>query len=345
MEQTRAQILRDDQMAPASWRAGRIVLRRLFSHPQRLRSLMTLLRLYQRSGLQNLARQSGFLRLLPGPWRNLVELAPRVSERPFVARGVVGSPRDGPPKASVALLSGCLMPLFYAHVHEATVRVLVRQSLRVIVPPTQVCCGALHLHSGDREEARRLARRNIDAFLAEDVDAVIVNAAGCSAAMKQYGDLLKDDPLYADKAHRFSGLVKDVTEFLHGLPLADGLSPLNATVTYQDACHLAHAQGIKAQPRELLKSIPDLELVEMAQPDQCCGSAGVYNLVHADMSGRLLRRKMTHIAATGAQVIASANPGCMLQIEAGLRRHRLPGRVVHVVELLDEAYRKQRSQT
>ena len=316
MEQTRAQILRDGRRAPASWRAGRVVLRRLFSHPQRLRSLMTLLRLYQRSGLQNLTRRSALLRLLPGPWRNLVELAPRVSERPFVARGVVGSPQDGPPKASVALLSGCIMPLFYAHVHEATVRVLVRQGLRVIVPSAQVCCGAIHLHSGDREEARRLARRNIDAFLAEEVDAVVVNAAGCGAAMKEYGELLKDDPLYAEKAHRFSGLVKDVTEFLHALPLAAGISPLNATVTYQDPCHLAHAQGIKSQPRELLKRIPGLELVEMAQPEQCCGSAGVYNLLHPDMSRRLLRRKMRDLAATGAQIIATANPGCMLQIEA-----------------------------
>jgi glycolate oxidase iron-sulfur subunit len=236
------------------------------------------------------------------------------------------------------------MPLFYAHVHEATVRVLVRQGCRVVVPSAQVCCGALHLHSGDREEARRLARRNIDAFLAEDVDAVVVNAAGCGAAMKEYAELLKDDPLYAEKAHRFSALVKDVTEFLHGLPLAEGLSPLNATVTYQDACHLAHAQGIKSQPRELLRSIPGLELVEMGQPDQCCGSAGVYNLVHPDMSQRLLRRKIRDLATTGADIIATANAGCMLQIEAGLRRHRLPGRVAHVVELLDEAYRKQRPQ-
>ena len=345
MEQTRAQILRDGRRAPASWRAGRIVLRRLFSHPQRLRSLMTLLRLYQRSGLQNLTLRSGLLRLLPGPWRNLVELAPRVSERPFVARGVVGHPQDGPPKASVALLSGCVMPLFYAHVHEATVRVLVRQGLRVIVPPAQVCCGALHLHTGDREEARRLARRNIDAFLAEDVDAIIVNAAGCGAAMKEYGDLLKDDLTYAEKAHRLSALVKDVTQFLHALPPADGLSPLNTTVTYQDACHLAHAQGIKSQPRELLKSIPGLNLVEMAQPDQCCGSAGVYNLLHPDMSRRLLRRKIRDLAATGAQVIATTNPGCMLQIEAGLARHGLSARVVHVVELLDDAYRHHAPQT
>jgi glycolate oxidase iron-sulfur subunit len=345
MERTRAQILRDGQRAPASWRAGRIVLRSLFSHPERLRSLMTLLRLYQRSGLEGLTRRPGLLRLLPGPWRNLVELAPRVSQRPFVARGVVGSPQDRSPKASVALLSGCMMPLFYAHVHEATVRVLVRQGLRVIVPSGQVCCGALHLHGGDREEARRLARRNIDVFLAEDVDAVVVNAAGCGAAMKGYGELLKDDPLYAEKAHRFSSLVKDVTEFLHGLPLADGLAPLNATVTYQDACHLAHAQGIKSQPRELLKSIPGLELVEMSQPDECCGSGGVYNFLHPDMSRSLLHRKMTHIAATGAQVIASANPGCMLQIETGLRRHHLSARIAHVIELLDDAYRQQAPHT
>jgi len=340
MEGARAEILRDGHRAPPSWRAGRRILRRFFSHPQRLRPLLAALRLYQRSGFQGLLRRSGFLRLLPAPWQSLEQLVPRVSARPFTAQGIVGSPQNGPPRFRVALLSGCMMPYFYAHVHEATVRLLVRQGCQVLVPSAQVCCGALHLHSGDRDEARRLARRNIDAFLAEDPDAVIVNVAGCGAALKEYGELLKDDPLYADQARRFSALVKDVTEFLADLPLTDGLAPLHQVVTYQDPCHLAHAQGIKAQPRALLQAIPGLELREMAQPDQCCGSAGVYNLVHPQMAQRLLRRKMKDVASTGAQVIATANPGCQLQLEAGLRRYGLPGRVVHVVELLDEAYRK-----
>jgi len=339
MEQARAEILRDGRRAPASWRASRFVLRRFFSHPERLRYLMTALGLYQRSGFQGLLRRSRLLNLLPGPWRHLEQLVPRVSARPFTARGVVGSPADDPPRFRVALLSGCMMPYVFANVHEATVRLLVRHGCQVVVPPEQVCCGALHLHAGDREEAKRLARRNIDVFLAEDVDAIIVNVAGCGAAMKEYGELLKDDPPYAEKASRFSALVKDVTEFLADLPLSDGLGPLNQVVTYQDPCHLLHAQGIKSQPRALLQAIPGLELVELSHPDQCCGSGGLYNIIHPQMAQRLLQRKMQDVAATGAQVIATANAGCALQLEAGLRRYGLPGRVAHVVELLDEAYR------
>ena len=339
MEEARADILRDGRHAPASWLASRLVLRTFFSNPRRIRYLMTALGLYQRSGLQSLLRRSALLNLLPDPWRNLEQLVPRVSTRPFTARGIVGSPADNPPRFRVALLSGCLMPYVFAHVHEATVRLLVRYGCQVVVPPEQVCCGALHLHSGDRQEAKRLARRNIDVFLAEEVDAIIANVAGCGTAMKEYGELLKDDLQYAEKANRFSALVRDVHEFLADLPLADGLGPLHQVVTYQDPCHLLHAQGIKSQPRALLQAIPGLELVEMSEPDRCCGSGGIYNIIHPRMADRLLRQKMRDVTATGAQVIATANAGCALQLEAGLRRYGLSGRVAHVVELLDEAYR------
>jgi glycolate oxidase iron-sulfur subunit len=343
MEETKAKILRDGRRVPASWRASRLVLRRFFSHPQRLRYLMNVLRLYQRSGFQGLLRRSRLLNILPGPWQNLEQLLPPISAHPFTAQGVVGSPTDSPPRFRVAFLSGCLMPYIYDRVHDATIRLLVRHGCEVIVPPEQVCCGALHLHSGDLDEARRLARRNIDVFLAENVDAIIVNVAGCGAAMKEYGELLKDDPRYAERANRFSALVKDVTEFLADLPLSDGLGPLHQVVTYQDPCHLLHAQGIKSQPRALLQAIPGLELVEMSHPDQCCGSGGLYNITHPRMADLLLQRKMRDVAATGAQVIATANVGCALQLEAGLKRYGLAGRVAHVVELLDESYRSAAS--
>jgi glycolate oxidase iron-sulfur subunit len=339
MEEARADILRDGHRAPASWLATRLVLRLFFASPERLRYLMTALGLYQRSGLQGLLRRSRLLDLLPDPWRILGQLVPRVSPRPFAARGVIASPSDARPSFRVAFLSGCMMPYVYDRVHKATVRLLVRHGCEVVVPAGQVCCGALHLHSGDRQEAKRLARRNIDVFLAEEVDAIITNVAGCGAAMKEYGELLKDDPHYAEKASRFTALVKDVTEFLTDLPLSDGLGALHQVVTYQDPCHLAHAQGIKAQPRALLRAIPGLELVEMSEPDRCCGSAGIYNLIHPRMAQRLLRRKMRDVAATGAQVVATANVGCALQLEAGLKRYGLSARVAHVVELLDEAYR------
>ena len=233
------------------------------------------------------------------------------------------------------------MPLLYPRAHEATVRVLARHGFSVVVPPDQRCCGALNLHAGDRRTARELARRNIDAFLAAGVEAVIVNSAGCGSTLKEYGELLEPDPAYAEKARRFSAMVQDVTEFLAALPLQPPRSAVPQQVTYQDSCHLVHAQGVSSPPRELLRAIPGLELVEMEAPDRCCGSAGVYSFAQREMSLRLLDDKMRDVAATDASVIATANPGCIMQLEAGLRRHGLSGRVVHVIELLDEAYRAE----
>ncbi len=232
------------------------------------------------------------------------------------------------------------MPHAFGRVHEATARVLARNGFEVVASPGQGCCGALHAHSGDRATAKALARRNIDAFLDAGLDAVVVNSAGCGSTMKEYAELLGDDPEYAEKAERLSAIVKDVLELLVGLPFEPPVGPVEATVTYQDACHLAHAQRTRDAPRVILAAIPGLRLAEMAGADRCCGSAGVYSLAHRDMSLALLDAKMRAIAATGAQLIAAANPGCMAQLEAGLRRRRMPGRVVHVVELLDEAYRE-----
>jgi glycolate oxidase iron-sulfur subunit len=241
------------------------------------------------------------------------------------------------------------MPILYSREHEATVRVLERNGCSVIEVPSQVCCGALNLHAGDRRTAREMARKNIDAFLAADVEAIIVNSAGCGSAMKEYAELLEHDAAYAEKARRFVSLVRDVTEYLVELPFVPPRSPLPYRVTYQDSCHLVHAQKVRSAPRELLRSIEGLHLMEMAAPDRCCGSAGIYSFAQRDMSLRVLDDKMADILATlslskgNAElvegfVIATANPGCMMQLEAGLRRARLPGRVVHVVELLDEAY-------
>jgi glycolate oxidase iron-sulfur subunit len=224
------------------------------------------------------------------------------------------------------------------------VRVLARHGVHIDDVPEQRCCGALSLHAGDRRTARELARRNIDAFLAADVEAIVVNAAGCGSTLKEYGELLEQDEAYAEKAHRFSSIVRDVTEFLAALPLHPPKAPLPYRVTYQDSCHLVHAQKQRSAPRELLRAIPGVQLVELATPDRCCGSAGVYSFAQRDMSLRLLDDKMDDVASTDANVIATANPGCVMQLEAGLRRHKLSGRVVHVIELLDEAYqREQRS--
>jgi len=200
-------------------------------------------------------------------------------------------------------------------------------------------CGALHVHAGLRAEARKLARRNIDAVLEGGFDAVITNAAGCGSTLKEYDELLELDPAYAPRARKFKSLMKDVTEFLAALDLNRNMAPVNATVTYQDSCHLAHGQKIRKAPRQLLTAIPGLKFREMPLSDLCCGSAGIYNVLHTDLSMQILEKKMANVELAKAEIIATANPGCMIQLEAGVRKWGKGERVMHVVELLDEAYR------
>jgi Fe-S oxidoreductase len=337
IEGARAQVVATGRH-PLTWRLRSLVLRWTLPHPRRLRLLALLLRFYQRSGLQSLVRWTRVLRLLPFGLHHMEQLLPPVASRFFAPADSGANPDAGDGTRRVALLTGCVMPFFYPQTHEATVRVLERHGYRVVVPEEQVCCGALFVHGGDRQTARRLARRNIDVFLAAGVEAVVINAAGCGSTLKEYGDLLADDPEYAEKAAHFSSMVKDITEFLAELPFEEGLGRLERRVTYQDSCHLAHAQRITAAPRRLLKAIPGLELVEMENADRCCGSAGIYNVTHREMSSRLLADKMKAVAATGASAVVTANPGCMLQLQAGLRLHGPQGTVAHVVEVLDEAY-------
>lgn len=333
MERSRGRIMRSEA-APLSWRLRSLFLREVVARPERLALLASALRLYRSSGLDALVER------IPGIGERAL-LAPTVGGKPFRRRGVLARPA-GVPRQRVALLTGCIMPLAYGRVHAATVRVLARNGCEVLAPPEQVCCGALHTHNGDLKTARRLARRNIDAFLAAGVDAVVVNSAGCGAAMKEYGELLDDDPRYRERALALSAAVKDVHEFLLSLPFDPPSGRLDVSVTYQDSCHLAHAQRLAAAPRQVLASIPGLQLAEMEHPDRCCGSAGVYALTQPEMSLRLLGAKMADARRTGARVIATANPGCMAQLEAGLRRHGMQARVVHVIELLDRAYRLSR---
>jgi Fe-S oxidoreductase len=334
MESTRAMVAaRKDQ--PRSRKLQRRLLRFMFHSPRRLRFAFNALRLYQRSPLASLVRH-----LFPKPLRTMEDMLPRLPKRFFEPKPVLAEAR-GASRVTVALLTGCVMPLTYPAAHEATVRVLSRNGCRVIAPPSQGCCGALHLHNGDPEAARRLARRNIDAFLASGAEAIIVNAAGCGSTMKEYGDLFAGDPLYESRASEFAARVKDVNEFLAELPFEAPKGRVDARVTYQDSCHLVHAQRVREAPRKLLRSVPGLELVEMEAPDRCCGSAGIYNITQPDMSRRLLDDKMADALRTQPDIIATANPGCMVQLELGVRRSRGQQEVVHVVELLDRAYRAE----
>src|SRR4029077_10089234 len=223
-------------------------------------------------------------------------------------------------------------------VNEATVRVLRRNGCDVIFPTNQICCGALNTHNGESVAAKAMARHNIDAFLAADIDAIIVNAAGCGAAMKEYGYLLRDDATYAERAKRFGSLVKDASEFLADLGLVGKLAPLEMSVTYQDPCHLAHGQRVRSQPRMLLQSIPRIKFTEADGSDRCCGSAGIYNITHPGMSQHLLKEKMQSVASTEADSVVTPNPGCMLQLRYGSREYGPNVRVYHLMELLERAY-------
>jgi glycolate oxidase iron-sulfur subunit len=306
----------------------------LLPYPSRLRLAANFLRIYQRTGLQKLVHL-----LVPESIREMDALLPRIPQR-FFNPTAKSFPALGKQRAKVALLNGCVMPLLFGDVNEATVRVLQRNGCEVVLPEGQTCCGALNVHNGETTAAKDMARRNVDAFLAANVDAVIVNAAGCGAAMKEYGHLLRDDSVYAAKARRFALLVKDAGEFLAAIGITGKLGELNLTVTYQDPCHLAHGQRVRSQPRALLQAIPGLKLIEMQGADRCCGSAGIYNTTHPAMSRALLKEKMQAIAATKAEAIVAPNPGCMLQLRYGAQ-HYGPGLAVHhLIDLLDEAYAK-----
>ncbi len=267
----------------------------------------------------------------------LMALAQAPKGAPYLRRGLLARPK-GEGRGRVALLLGCVVPYLTPQTHMATVALLARAGLEVVAPEGQTCCGALSAHIGDLATARRLARRNIDAFLGNDVQAIVVNAAGCGAMLKEYPHLLAHDRRYRPLAERFASLVRDVTELLAQMPLPPPPRALPMDVTYQDPCHLAHAQGIREAPRRLLRMIPGIRLVEMESPDECCGSAGIYNLIHPHMASSLARRRMAQVMATGAQVVATANVGCALQLQAAVRLYGRGLRVAHVVELLHQAY-------
>ena len=356
MEYTRAQVLSQDKQGDNLKRISRLFLRAALPHPRRLRLGGHLIRAYQRWGIQALLRKSGLLRLLPSHLAQLEAQLPRMgreffgpSKQVFPARLRPGGKIPlGPPLQrgvkgdfTVGLLSGCVMPLMQGASMFATVRTLTRNGCNVVVPVGQGCCGGLNLHSGDLENSRRMARRNIDIFLETGVDRIVTSSAGCGSTMKEYDELLRHDPQYADKARRFSELTQDITEFLASLPLDPPRARLDRRVTYQDPCHLAHAQRITAAPRTILRAIPGVQLVEMEQSSMCCGSAGYYSMVQPDLAGKILERKLGNIRATGAEEIITANPGCMAQLEAGLRQAGMDGAVRHVVDILDEAYQAE----
>lgn len=304
-----------------------------FGDIRRLRAMVDLLRLYQKSGLATVARKSGALKALR--MDQLEAMLPTLKEEPLISgteRWGTGNPEPA------ALFNGCVMSTVFSNVNRAAGRVLAHNGYAVSVPAAQQCCGALHVHSGMMPEARRLAKQNIRAFEAMGDGPIVVTAAGCGAALKEYDFLLRDDPDYADRAKAFSERVVDVSELLAKKPLTPPTHHVDRSVTYQEPCHLAHAQRISEQPRSLLAQVPGLELIEMKESSLCCGSAGIYNLIRKDMANELGDRKIGHVLETGASEVITANPGCAMQLRTSLIRQQSGLPVKHIVEVLDEAY-------
>ena len=323
-----------------------LLLKHVLPKQGRLTLLANGLRLYQRTGLQTLVRKARLLNLLSTRMAELERSSPTVPGSFFRAYGQVIPPVGrkkavGEKRARVALLSGCIMPLVHGPDMDAMTRVLARNGCEVVVTRDQVCCGAINSHVGDLETARELARRNIDAFLANDVDAIVNASAGCGTRLKEYDHLLEGDQDYAEKAKTFSRKVRDIHEFLVELPLIPPTGRIDRRVTYQDSCHLAHSQRITEAPRKLLRSVPGLELVEMEGSTQCCGAGGTYTITQREMSLQLLDSKMQAAGDTGADIIATANPGCVIQLQYGAHRTFATTEVRYVTELLDEAYRAE----
>ena len=335
VEHARARIENEYRRPWLTRTARDFVYRRLLPYPERIAMVAKLLRVYQSSGLQAIARGTGVLKLLGLAERE--RLLPRVDRRFFFDQLGKTFPAKGTRRARVAFFAGCVANVTFTALNQATIRVLTANGCEVVVPGGQFCCGALPLHAGVRDVARDLARRNVAAFSAGDFDAIVTNAAGCGSTLKEYAQLFSPGDPELAAASAFAKKSRDVTEFLAALGLTAPLRQIAARVTYQDSCHLLHGQRIREAPRQLLRAIPGVEFVELPFTDICCGSAGVYNVTQTQASLDLLAEKMAYAKSTQAQIIATANPGCLLQLRAGAGLHHTGQEVLHVVELLDRA--------
>jgi glycolate oxidase iron-sulfur subunit len=340
LEGARAQIEQADapQHPPLARWLRALAFRGILPHPLVLQVLGNLLLLYQASGLRALVNHPSLRRWLPARLAELDQLLPLLPKRAYRARLREVTPAQGERRGRVGFVSGCVMPIIFAPINDATVQLMAANGFDVITPRAQRCCGALHAHAGEREDARRLARQNLEAFAQTHVDWIVINAAGCGAMLKEYHELLHHDALLSSAAKQFSDRVLDVSQFFDRFPFRGPLGELKLRVAYDDPCHLLHGQRVRDEPRRLLRSIPGLELLEVPESDWCCGSAGIYNLVHPELSSQILERKMKHLTAVNPDVITTGNPGCLIQIGRGARQHGLSAAVVHPIELLYGAY-------
>ena len=335
IEATRAQIERRFDR-PRSQRLLRAAIFAVFPYPRRLHALRLPLKAYQRSGAQKLLRRSGLLERISPTLATMESVAPQVEDSVRLPALI---PARGPRRAVVGMLTGCVQREFFPGVNAATARVLSAEGCDVVVPQSQGCCGALSVHNGRRAEAQSFARRLIDSFDERQVEHVVVNSAGCGSTMKEYAELLVDDPAYAERAEHFGARVRDITELLVELGPVAPRHPVPMVVAYHDACHLAHAQGVRTPPRELLNGVPGVQVREIAEGSMCCGSAGVYNLINPEPARELGDRKAKNVAATKADLLVTANPGCLLQVTDALRRSGTSIATAHTIEVLDASLR------
>ena len=329
---------------PVADRLFRRLIFSLFPYPDRLRLVALKLWAYQQSGLQQLVRGSGLLKLLPQRLQAMEAVMPPIALRGAWTDAPARVPAVGETRRRVGLLLGCVQRVFFDDVNAATIRVLTAEGCEVVIPPSQGCCGALMLHAGQEDDAAAMARRFIDAFDTEaaDVDTIVINSAGCGSSLKEYGHLLRDDPRYAARAQALSDKCQDIAELLSELEPRAPRHPVPLSVAYHDACHLQHAQGVTAEPRRVLATIPKLDVREVPEAGICCGSAGIYNLVEPTTATDLGDRKATHIRTTGADAVVSSNPGCLLQIASRLAQAGVPTPTYHMVQLVDASIRGTR---
>ncbi len=336
VEAARSQVERTRRRGAMAHFVRWLALDQLLPHPRRLAFVTRLTYAARDLGAGALLRLVGRRVPLAARLAGSLDLVP--AGRPSAPALPLLFPAAGTRRARVALFEGCIQRAAFGATNAATARVLARNGIEVVVAEGQTCCGALHVHAGERAAGRELARRNIAALEPLDVDAFVVNAAGCGANLKEYGWLLKDDARWAERAERFAAKVKDASEILADLGLTAAPGPLDANVAYDEPCHLLHGQKVSAQPKALLAQIPGLRIVPLAEADWCCGSAGIYNVSQPDLSRKLLHRKMEHLRAAAPDILVTANPGCLMQLEAGIRESGMRTEVLHLMDLLDRSY-------
>jgi glycolate oxidase iron-sulfur subunit len=339
IEEARGQIRQAIPLKGWKGAVSKLFLKELFPHHNRLNNFASFLKFYQKSGMQKVVRKTGLINIMPQHLVEMESVMPEVKgsvRKKYKNEEIIKA--NGTTKHKVAFLTGCIMDVMFSDINESTINVLTRNGNDVVIPQNQTCCGALHVHAGDRDTGRKLAKQNILAF--HDAEKVIVNAAGCGCMLQDYPELFREDPEWHDKALEFSSKVEDISKYLYDTGYEKPKAVLNKKITYHDACHLAHGQGVRQEPRDLLINIPGVEMVLMPNADRCCGSAGIYNITNPEMSGEVLASKMQNVP-DDVEMISMGNPGCMLQMAIGVQKYGRNQQVVHTIQLLDWAYQKE----